>query len=362
MIFSFKSRSLPLIASALSLLLQPVADARGASATMTVQTVSVEQVQVTRRITATGNVVSWREIPIATEATGLSINEILVDENDVVEKGQVLARLNSDQIAAESAKQKAAIVELQAALANARSDAARARMVTPGTISTQTIELRQTLVLTTEARLEAARAQQAQIEARQRQTVVVAPAAGIISSRAVAVGQVVQSGTEIFRLIQDGRIEVDARVLETDVLASRVGQTVRVYGPSGLGEDGQVRLVSPVVDPKTRLGTVRIALPARSRLNPGMFARVEIAAESRVALTVPLKALVWRDAKAHVFKIASGNVATLAEIGIGQPGSGDIEVFKGLRAGERVVVEGAGLLHDGDAVNVETASAGKPIR
>jgi len=362
MIFNTKPRYVPSLLVMGALLLQPVVDARGASSSMTVRTVAVEPVQVAKRIAATGNVVSWREIPIATEATGLSVNEILVDENDVVEKGQVMARLNDEQIAAEFAKQKAAIVELEAAVANARSDAGRARLVSPGTISTQTIELRETLVLTTEAKLEAARAQQAQIEARQRQTVVVAPAAGIISSRSVTIGQVVQSGTEMFRLIQDARIEVDARVLESDVLSASVGQSVRIFGPSGLQEEGQVRLVSPVIDPKTRLGTVRVALSPQSRLKPGMFARVDIAAEMRVALTIPLKALVWRDAKAHVFKIASGNVATLAEVDIGQPGSGGVEVVKGLSAGERVIAEGSGLLNDGDAVNIETASAEQPIR
>jgi len=347
---------------AIALLLQPMAGAHASSPAMTVRTASVEATQIARRITAIGNVVSWREIPVATEAAGLSVSEILVDENDVVARGQVLARLNDDQIAAESARQKAVIAELVAALVNARADAARARLVTPGTISTQTIELRETLVRTTEAKLEAARAQQVQIEARQRQTVVVAPAAGLIASRAVTTGQVIQSGTEMFRLIQDARIEVDARVLETDLFAAAAGQVVTIFGPAGVQEEGRVRVISPVVDPKTRLGTVRVALPVRSKLKPGMFARVEIAAETRMALTVPLKALVWRDAKAHVFRITSGNVVSLAEIGIGQFGTGNIEVVRGLGAGERIVTDGAGLLSDGDAVTVDTASASHPIQ
>lgn len=362
MISSFRRRHNLFGRVAVALLLQPMADAYGSSAAMTVRTASVEATQIARRITATGNVVAWREIPVASEAAGLSISEILVDENDVVAKGQVLARLNDDQIAAESARQKAVIDELDAALANARADAARARLVTPGTISTQTIELRETLVRTTEAKLQAAQAQQVQIEARRRQTVVVAPAAGMIASRAVTTGQVVQGGTEMFRLIQDARIELDARVLETDLLAVAAGQPVTIFGPAGLREEGRVRVVSPVVDPKTRQGTVRVALPVHSKLKPGMFARVEIAAETRMALTVPLKALVWRDARAHVFRIASGNVVSLAEIGIGQLGAGNVEVVRGLGAGERIVTDGSGLLSDGDAVTVDTASVSHPLQ
>jgi len=351
-----------LLGGMVAFVLPPVLHAHGASSTMTVRTVPVETSRITKRITATGNVVAWREMPIATEASGLSVSDILVDENEVVAKGQVLARLNDDQIVAESAKQKAAIAELEAALANARSDAGRARLVTPGTISTQTIELRETLVRTTEAKLLAAQAQQAQIEARHRQTTVVAPAAGIVASRAVTMGQVVQSGTELFRIIQDARIEVDARVLESDLLSVAVGQSVAIAGPGGVQEEGQVRIVSPVVDPKTRLGTVRVALRANSKLKPGMFARVEIVAESRVVLTVPLKALVWRDAKAHVFRVTPGNVVSLAGIAIGQIDMGGVEIVRGLDAGERIVTDGAGLLTDGEAVNVETAFVRNPVQ
>jgi HlyD family secretion protein len=166
---------------------------------------------------------------------------------------------------------------------------------------------------------------------------------------------VIQAGTEMFRLVQDARIEVDARVLESDLLAAAAGQSATIFGPAGMSEHGIVRIIAPVVDPKTRLGTVRIALSGESHLKPGMFARVEIAVESKLALTVPLKALVWREAKAHVFKVR-GNVVALTEIGVGWGTTGNVEVLKGLEVGDRIVTQGAGLLNDGDVVNVATAS------
>ncbi|MDQ2082747.1 efflux RND transporter periplasmic adaptor subunit [Xanthobacteraceae bacterium Astr-EGSB] len=338
------------------LLLHCAAYAQGSPAALTVVAAPVETTQVTGSIAATGNVVAWREIPVGTEAGGLAVTAIAVDEGDAVVKGQVLARLNDDRIKAEILKQQAAIAELEANLAGARSDAARARSVASGVISAQTIEQRETLVKTTEARLDAARAQLLEVEARHRQTVIVAPAAGLISSRAVTIGQVIQAGTEMFRLIQDGRIEVDARVPESDLHAVAIGRPAKIVGPTGGSEPGTVRNVSPIVDPKTRLGTVRIALSSESFLIPGMFARVEIATESRLSLTVPLRALVWRDAKAHVFRLQPDNLVALTQVGIGRNASGNIEVLYGLRAGDRIVTRGAGLLNDGDAVNVETAS------
>ncbi|MGY3617961.1 efflux RND transporter periplasmic adaptor subunit [Bradyrhizobium sp. USDA 10063] len=340
---------------AVLLLLHSAALAEGPSVAMTVIAASVEKSPVTRGITATGSVVAWREIPVSSEAGGLAVTAIVVDEGDVVEKGQILARLNQDLTIAGISKQRAAVDELQASLAIARSDAARAHSVSSGVISAQTIEQRETLVKTTEARLEAAQAQLDEVEARHQQTVIVAPAAGTIASRSVAIGQVIQTGAEMFRLIQDNRIEVDARVLESDLLAVVAGQSATILGPGGKSEQGIVRIVSPIVDPKTRLGTVRIALSSDTQLMPGMFARVEIAVESKLALTVPLKALVWRDAKAHVFKVGRGNLVSLTEVRIGGGATDNVEVLRGLDAGDRIVTQGAGLLNDGDVVNVRTA-------
>ncbi|MBR0842185.1 efflux RND transporter periplasmic adaptor subunit [Bradyrhizobium liaoningense] len=344
-------------AMALLLLAHSAAHGQDGSAAMTVIAASVEKSEVTRSITATGNVVAWREIPVSSEVGGLAVTEIAVDEGDVVAKGQVLARLGQALTTAAISKQKAAIDELQASLAIARSDVTRAHSVSSGVMSAQMIEQRETLVKSTEARLQAAQAQLDEAEARHRQTIIVAPAAGLISSRSVAIGQVVQAGAEMFRLIQDNRIEVDTRVIEADLLVVGAKQHATVVGPAGKSEPGMVRIVSPIVDPKTRLGTVRVALSGDTHLKPGMFARVEIAVESKLALTVPFKALVWREAKAHVFKVGRDNLVSLTEIGIGAGTADDIEVLRGLDAGDRIVTQGAGLLNDGDFVNVKTASA-----
>lgn len=356
MIAITERRRMRIATIAASLLLHSAAHGQNSSAAMTVVAASIEKSEVTRSITATGNVVAWREIPISSEVGGLAVIEIAVDEGDAVVKGQVLARLSHDLTIAGILKQRAAVDELQASLGIARSDSARAHSVSSGVISAQTIEQRETLVKTTAARLGVAQAQLDEAEARHRQTVIVAPAAGTIASRSVAIGQVVQAGVEMFRLIQDNRVEVDTRVLESDLFSAGAGQPATIFDPAGKPEQGIVRIVSPIVDAKTRLGTVRIALPGDTRLRPGMFARVEIAVESRLALTVPLKSLVWRDARAHVFKVGRDNLVSLTEVSIGSGVADNVEVVRGLDAGDRIVTQGAGLLSDGDVVNVKTAS------
>lgn len=356
---AFNTRSARRIFAALSItyLVTCVAEAAEKSPALTVVVAPVSAQTLQTRIVATGTVSPWRDMPIGAEASGLAVTDVAVDEGDTVQKRQVLARLNDSILRTQIAQQRASIDELEASLVTAQSDVRRAQSVGAGVISAQTAEQRATLVKTTSAKLAAARATLDEINARLKQTEIIAPAAGMIASRSVEPGQVVQAGTEMFRLIRDRRVEVDALVPEADLLSVHDGQSVRVFGPAGGVETGSVRIVAPIVDAKTRLGTVRVSLAQDTALKPGMFARVEITTDAKTALAVPLKALVWHDAKAGVFKVTDAGVALQTEVSIGRKTSEVVEVMNGLTAGDHIVVDGAGLLHDGDTVRVDVASA-----
>ncbi len=258
---------------------------------------------------------------------------------------------------AEGEQGEAAVVEAEASLANAVSDQDRAHSVSSGVISRQTIELRETLVKTTTAKLASARASLERTRARLAQTEITAPADAVVASRSATLGQVVQAGTELFRLIRDGRIEVNALVPEAELFDVVPGQSARVIDPIGRVWHASVRLGAPMVDPKTRLGTVRVALPAGADMKPGMFVRVEIDAAGRAALTVPLEALVWRDGKPGVFTLSDDETAVLTPITAGPAPNASVEVVRGLAAGDRIVVKGAGLWSEGEKGRAEVAFA-----
>jgi HlyD family secretion protein len=308
-------------------------------------------------LSATGNVVAWREMLISSETTGLGVSEVLVDEGDKVLKGQTLARLNSAILRAQVAQNQASVAELQASLATAQSDLRRARSVSAGVVSEQTAEQRETLVKTTAAKLAAASAALDEVSARLRQTDILAPADATVASRSINLGQVVQSGTEMFRLIEDGRVEVNALVPEAQLFDVRSGQSARVTDPAGATHRGEVRIVAPIVDAKTRLGTVRVMLPKSTTLKPGMFARVDIQFDAGASLSVPLKALVWQQSKPAVFKVTGNSTAVRTPVVTGRKTSDYVEILSGLAEGDPIVVEGAGLLKDGDSVQVEVAAA-----
>ncbi len=177
-----------------------VAAQKAPALTVVVAPVSAQTLQA--RIVATGTVAPWRNMPLGSEASGLAVTDVAVDEGDIVEKGQVLALLSDKILRAQIMQQNSVIAELEATLVTAQSDERRAQSVGTGVISAQTAEQRATLVKTTSAKLAAARASLDEINARLKQTEIIAPTAGMISSRSAELGQVVQAGTEMFRLIQ----------------------------------------------------------------------------------------------------------------------------------------------------------------
>lgn len=336
----------------------PVSEPRPA---LTVEASRVDRRPLRSVILATGTVTAWRELRIASEASGLAVIDVAVEEGASVKKGDLLVSLNDTVLRAQIAQQEAAIAEARANVATAESNLERGRtLIGNKVISDQTMDERENTLATSRAKLAAAEAALGQLRAQLAQTRIAAPAAGLISSRAVNIGQVVSIGTELVSMVQDGRLEVDALVPETDLATVKAGQSVAITGPSGARGEGRVRAVAPIVESKTRLGTVHVALPADTTLKPGMFARAEIAADSATAMTVPQSALVWRGGEASVFLLGRDNVVAARLVRTGRHVEGQVEITDGLTGDETVVTKGAGFLADGDLVKPElrAASAG----
>ncbi len=324
---------------------------------LTVGVAGVSTHPMTRGIVATGSVAAWQQLTVAAEIAGLRIVEIAVDEGDKVKQGQVLARLDDSILKAQSAQFDASIREAEANLANALADFRRAQELQTGqNIAAATYQQRETAARTAEARLAMMRAQSAEVKAKLEQTVIRAPTDGVISKRSALLGSVASVGTELFRMIRDGRVEVQALVPELDIGKIEPDQNARVVH-GDIAVTGTVRLVSPMVDPATRLGMAYVALPADSGLKPGMFARAEIAVGTVDALSVPQEALVFRDGRPAAFAVGADDRVALRPLETGTRQNGWVEVKSGLDPSDRVVGAGAGFLNDGDLVRIDSAAA-----
>ena len=327
-------------------------------------TVAVEKVRsqaVASSISATGTVSAWQEATIGAETSSLKLIEVLVSEGDHIRAGDVVARLDASVLKAQLAEQKAAVDQAQATLDTAISAAGRAdRLLASKAISTETAEDKATAVKTGRAALEQAKAAADRLRAQLDQATVRAPFDGIVSSRPAVAGSIVQAGTELMKIIRDGRLVVGVLVPEKDLPMVSVGQAANVVDASGRAFAGQVSSIAETVSSTTRLATAYVALGEGSGLKPGMFARVSIAGAASQRLSVAEAALVWQDGKPVVFVVDAAGKAAARAVTTGAHQNGRVAIESGLSEGESVVVAGAGFLSDGNLVRIAKAQpAGK---
>ena len=319
-------------------------------------TVSVEKARsetAMSSISATGTVSAWQEATVGAEESGLRLTDMLVSEGDKVRSGDVVARLDGSLLKAQLAEQQAAVTQAEATLEGAVSAAARAqKLLASNAVSAETAEERTTAVKTGRAQLDQAKAVVDRLSAELERTTIRAPFDGIVSSRPAVAGSIVQAGTELMKIIREGRLEVGVLVPEKDLPDVSVGQAVTVVDASGRTFSGTVSSIAQTVNSTTRLATVYVALGEGSGLKPGMFARVAIAGATSRQLSVAEAALVWQGGKPAVFVVDAAGKAVMRPVSTGAHRDGRVVIESGLSEGDDVVVAGAGFLSDGNLVRV----------
>ena len=326
---------------------------------LTVQVAAPASASLERTVKANGSLAAWHEAIVGAEAQGLQISEVRANVGDAVQRGQVLATLQSATVRAELAQAEATLAEATANAAEAATQAQRARSLQQqGFFSPAQLSQAQSAEAAAAARVQSARALVQLQQQRLAQTEVRAPDAGIVSARQATVGAVVAPGLELFRLIRQGRLEWRAEVTATELGEIRPGAIVRLTAASGQALSGRVRTVGPSVDPQTRQALVYVDLngPLGSA-RAGMFARGEIVLGSSSALTVPQAAVVVRDGFSYVFSVGADQRVAQHKVQTGRLQGGQMEILSGLPQGVKVVASGGAFLNHGDAVRVADGPA-----
>jgi RND family efflux transporter MFP subunit len=337
------------------------AAAPDASQSVTAATVTVTNLP--REVTASGSVSAWEEVPVGAETGGLVATGVYADEGTYVRQGQTLVQLNDTVLRAQLAQQQAAVQTAEANLA--RDDAALARaqeLKERGFLSQASLDTAQANQRASGAGVASARASLSQTRAQLNQATVRAPVSGLILSRNVTRGQIVQAGAELFRMVRDGRLELDAQIPERELASVRAGMSAVITSDQAGETAGTVRIVTSEVDPQTRLGIARVSLAGGNGLRPGMFARARIDVGQSPVLTVPSDAVVFREGRAGVYVIGANNTVRFSPVTTGARTGPLVAIESGLTADQRVVVQGAGFLGEGDQVAVRPASPGAEAR
>ncbi len=332
----------------------------GEHAAVRVRVAEVRRAALDRRGQSTGLVAAFRTADVAAEIAGRVVARH-VEPGDRVAAGDILVEQDAvrtqiavDEATATLAARRVDVAEAQRALA--RSDELSRR----DTVSESQHD-------SSRFALERAHSAQALAEASLRRaqraladTTIRVPFAGTVEHISVDVGDYAQPGAPIARIADFSRVRLRTGVTAEEAAALHTGTRARASFAAlgGWQVDGSVRSIGRIADATTGTYFVEVWLDnPGGDLREGMVARVRFAAGGDdTTLLVPRAALLRRDGQLSVFVVVSGAqgaTAVARPVRIGRTGTTDAEVRSGLRAGERVVVDGHFALRNGAGVFVD---------
>lgn len=325
-----------------------------ARAALTVALISPSAAPITRSIQADGNISAWQEANVGAEMMG-RIESVKVQVGDKVKRYQELARFSTSVESADHGQMVAAAAQANATYAEAKAAAERAhKLKDQGFMGEQMLTQYDTQAATAKARMEQANAARDANALRLANGVVRATADGTISRVNAVAGSIVPAGTELFRLIQDGRLEWRAQVTAAEMNRIQPGMKASVSLGDGLHLAGKVRSIAPTVDAQNRTGLVYVDLDPSAYARAGMYVGGQIESGQSTAFLLPQTAVVLRDGFSYVMQVDETNRIKQTVVQLGQRQGEQIEILSGLPPQARVVASGAAFLNEGDKVRIAT--------
>ncbi len=325
---------------------------RSAIPTVSVTRVGVSSAPTTVEIIGTIN--ARYDMPIGVEGDGGRIDALYVEAGDHVKRGQVLARLNVSVLTPQVANLEAALEQARAEAELADAEYRRAIAVgASGALSVEETQRRKSSSVTAAAKVKVAAAMLAEAQAKLARAEVRAPSDGVILTRNVEVGQTATPGGEaLFRLSENGEVELRGQVAEQDLPLLKLGQgvAVKLTGSSQV-YPGQVRLLGAVIDPQTRLGTVRVSLQPDPNLRPGAFARAEVTVSNAERTVLPQTAVLTDDKGSYVLIVTPQNKIERRAVHVSGIAGNGVTISDGVKNKEAVVATAGAFLQEGEAVN-----------
>lgn len=287
---------------------------------------------------------------------GGKLIERKVDVGAVVEKGQVLARLDPQDLQLAQAQTAATVNAAQSNRDLAQAELKRYQdLRAKNFVSQALLDAKQAAFLAAQSSLDQALAAMRSQSNQTGYAVLIADTSGVVTAVEAEAGHVVAAGSPVVRIAQTKEKEVVIGVPEDRVDALRQTSDVRVrtWAQPDRVFDAIVREVSPVADPATRTYTFRVAVPdAPEDLRLGMTAYVTFSATNPNSLiSIPMTALVQDKSSTAVWIVENGAVRMIPVAIAGASGN-EILIANGLMPGQTVVTAGVHMLKPGQKVSV----------
>lgn len=334
---------------------------------MTVQLTSVSRASLQAYVEVVGSLVGAQTVDVVPRAQG-RLQTMAVRIGDAVGKGQVLAKVE-DQELREQLRQadasfevaRATIRQRQADLSFAKTNLDRNKsLFDRQLLPRQSLDDAEARYQASQAQLDLAQAQLQQASSRREElrinlgnTTVLSPVTGFVAKRLVDPGAFVTQNVTLLSVVDISTVRLVVNLVERDLRKVSVGAAGSVTVDAYPGEQftGRVARVAPVLDPATRTAEMEIEIPnGRARLKPGMYARVRLISDNKDdALVVPKSAVIDSQGRKGVYLVKNGQ-AVLRYVTLGLEEPERIEVTDGLAEGDEVVSTGATSLRDGAKV------------
>ncbi len=378
---------------------------------LTVETLTVQPTAIAQILEFSGTVRPLQQATLSTRVSG-RITALPVEAGDRVQQGQVIARINVLDIAAQTHQAQASVAQAQANLAQAEAGVAQAQanlnqlqaqrldaqaalklarieqarmaqLHSQGAVARQQLDLANTT-------LEQARARLAQVEANIQQAgatisrsqaaiaqsqaavrqaeagvtaaninqsygTVVAPFDGIITEKLAYAGETTNpfsmDGTALVKLENPDRLQLEVPIPDQNRRFVRPGQVVQVR-VDGVAPplSGAIAQIIATADPNSRSFIVKIPLDKTPELMSGMFGRVELAAGAHPAIAIPPTAVFRRGQLEGVYLVGRNHRAEIRWVKTGKTQNGEVEIVSGLTAGDRIITSPLSQLEDGQLI------------
>ena len=282
----------------------------------------------------------------AKEETDVVVKQILAEEGDEVQAGQILAKLDDEKLA----------VQLQQAGANLQkleNEYQRSQeLFKKNLISAEEFQRSQ-------YEYEHQKASYDQASLDLQYTSIRSPINGVIAQRLIKRGNMTLTNQAVFRVTGLNPLQAVLHVPEHQIKKMRVGHTAHLRVDAVPDNDcmGRIERISPVVDPST--GTIKVTIQidnAKRRLKPGMFTRIDVIYDVRAnTLLVPKNAIMAEDRESSVF-VVKDSVALRRVIKTGYVNTSHTEILNGLEMDDIVVTTGKSSLKDSIKVEVVVRS------
>ena len=278
-----------------------------------------------------------RESVVLTAKITEAVRKINFTDGQNVTAGDVLVELTSGQ-------QVASLAEAQAMAVDSASQYKRQQdLVNKGTISRSVFDTAKASRDSNAARVNALRAQLAD-------RVVTAPFSGVLGLRQVSVGALVTPGTVITTLDDISSIRFDFPIAEVHLATLKPGHEIIAHSVAFPDREfrGTVKSLDSRIDPVTRSVLVRAELPnPDGLLRGGMLLTAQVLQPERQTLVIPEIAVTQVGLESSVFRVKDDDTVESVKVKLGARRRGEVEILDGVKAGDRIVIEGTVRLRDG---------------